>query len=268
MQLVSQPRRSELPPSRSELQFRRLLEKLPAAAYTCACEGVITVFNTRAVQLWGREPKLNDPVDRFCGSFKLFSADGTPIRHDQCWMALTLQENKEYNGEEIIVERPDGSRLTVLAHANPVYDELDKLAGAVNVLVDITDRKRNEDALREADRRKDEFLAILAHELRNPLAPIRNALQLLRLDGGNGATLEHARTLMERQLQQMVRLVDDLMDASRISCSKLELRIERVDLAAVVQSAVESSRPLIEAWGHELVISLPEQPIYLDADVT
>ena len=96
-------------------------------------------------------------------------------------MARCLQENKEYNGEEIVVERADGSRLTVLAHANPFHDDAGKLFGAVNVLMDITDRKRAEDALREADRRKSEFLATLAHELRNPLAPLRNGLQILRL---------------------------------------------------------------------------------------
>jgi PAS domain S-box-containing protein len=245
-----------------------MLEKLPAAAYTCDCDGLITYFNERAVQLWGREPKLNDPVDRFCGSFRLFTPDGSPIRHERCWMALTLLENKEYNGHEIVVERPDGSRLIVLANANPFHDDRGKLTGAVNVLVDITDRKRAEDALREADRKKDEFLAILAHELRNPLAPIRNALELLRLDGQNVATQEQARTVMGRQLQQMVRLVDDLLDVSRITRNQLVLRKERVDLAAVMQCAVESARPLIKAGGHDLAVTLPPQPVYLDADPT
>src|SRR5438477_2084039 len=89
--------------SRGDLEFRRLLEKLPAAAYTCDCLGLITYFNKHAARLWGREPRLNDPVDRFCGSFRLFSSDGFPIRHEQCWMARTLHENLEYNGHEILV---------------------------------------------------------------------------------------------------------------------------------------------------------------------
>src|SRR5262245_48085674 len=83
---------------RSDEEFRRLLDKLPAAAYTCDADGLITYFNHHAVELWGREPKLNDPVDRFCGSFRLFSPDGAPIKHDRCWMALALFEGKEYNG--------------------------------------------------------------------------------------------------------------------------------------------------------------------------
>ena len=127
------------------MQFRRLLEKLPAGAYTCDAEGLITYFNQLAVQLWGRTPKLNDPVDRFCGSFKLFSPDGSPIAHEQCWMALALKMDKEYNRREIVIERPDGQRLTTLAHANPIHDESGKLLGAVNVLVDITGRKEAEE---------------------------------------------------------------------------------------------------------------------------
>src|SRR5678815_4658480 len=100
----------------SAADFWKLLEVLPAAAYTCDPSGMITFFNERAASLWGRRPALNDPIDRFCGSFKLFGSDGEPIRHDRCWMALALQENAAYNGHEIVVERPSGDRLTALAH--------------------------------------------------------------------------------------------------------------------------------------------------------
>jgi two-component system sensor kinase FixL len=115
----------------SELHFRQLLDKLPAGAYTCDAAGLITYFNPHAVKLWGRAPKLNDPVDRFCGSFRLFGSDGSPLTHDACWMALALKEEREYNGHEIIVQRADGERLTVLAHANPIRDESGNVRGAV-----------------------------------------------------------------------------------------------------------------------------------------
>ncbi len=130
----------------SEMQFRQLLDKLPAGAYTCDANGLITYYNKFAVQAWGRTPQLNDTVDRFCGSFKLYARDGSPIAHEDCWMARALKTGQEFSGEEIIVERPDGSRLTVLAHASPIRDEAGRLLGAVNVLVDISDHQQAEEA--------------------------------------------------------------------------------------------------------------------------
>jgi signal transduction histidine kinase len=121
---------------------------------------------------------------------------------------------------------------------------------------------------READRRKDEFLATLAHELRNPLAPIRNGLKIMQLAPDDREAMERARAMMERQVQQMVRLIDDLLDLSRISLGKVELRKERVELAAVLQSALETSRPLIDRSGHDLTVSVPPEPVFVDADVT
>ena len=137
----------------SALHFQRLLEHLPAGAYTCDREGLITYCNHQAVQLWGRAPKLHDPTDRFCGSFKLFSPEGSPIAHDQCWMALALRLNKAFNGREIVIERPDGQRITVLAHANPMHDESGNLLGAVNVLVDISDRQRAAEVVQTSEKR-------------------------------------------------------------------------------------------------------------------
>ena len=121
-------------------------------------------------------------------------------------------------------------------------------------------------ALREADRKKDEFLAVLAHELRNPLAPLRNGLQVMKLAGGNAEAVEKSRTMMERQLEQMVRLVDDLLDVSRISRGKVELRRVRLDLADVLRQAVETSRPAVESGGHALTVTLPPEAVYVDAD--
>jgi len=128
-------------------------------------------------------------------------------------------------------------------------------------------RRETADALKEADRRKDEFLATLAHELRNPLAPIRNGLQIMRL-AQSPEVVERARGMMERQLQQMVRLIDDLLDLSRISRGKIELRKERADLASVVRIAVETSQPMIDQAGHRLTVHLPAAPVAVEADVT
>ncbi len=120
--------------------------------------------------------------------------------------------------------------------------------------------------LREADRRKDEFLATLAHELRNPLAPIRTGLHLLRITQPGSDSAEQARAMMERQLTHLIRLVDDLLEVSRISRGKIDLRRSPIELAAVVLSAVETTRPAIEAARHRLEISLPAQPLTVEAD--
>ncbi|HZO15260.1 MAG TPA: ATP-binding protein, partial [Polyangiaceae bacterium] len=122
--------------------------------------------------------------------------------------------------------------------------------------------------LKEADRRKDEFLAMLAHELRNPLAPIRNAVQIFRAKGPPGPELQWATEVIDRQVHQMTRLVDDLLDMSRITRGKIELRKELVELGTVVESAVEACRPLIETWGHRLTVTVPPRPIRLYADPT
>ncbi len=131
---------------------------------------------------------------------------------------------------------------------------------------DITERKRAENALRENDRRKDEFLAVLAHELRNPLAPIRNSLHILRLAAPQDPAAERVSEMMERQVNHMVRLVDDLMEVSRITGGQIELRKEPIEVAAIVRSAVETSRPLIDAGGHNLTLAIPPEPLTLNGD--
>lgn len=123
-------------------------------------------------------------------------------------------------------------------------------------------------SLQEADRRKDVFLATLAHELRNPLAPVRNAVQVLRLKGPPLPELEWARGVIDRQMQLMTTLIDDLLDISRIALNKLELRKELVCLTTVVQGAVETSKPLIDQHGHQLIVSIPPEPIPVEADLT
>lgn len=246
--------------------FRKLLDSLPVPTYTCDREGLITSYNERAVEAWGRTPRLNDPADRFCGAYRLYDTDGTLLPPDRCWMALALRGDSECRGGEIIVEREDGTRRTVMENICPLHDHAGELIGAVNVIEDITDLRLAEQALRDADRKKDDFLALLAHELRNPLAPLRNALHLLSLDNNTETSRKRAQGMMERQVEQMVRLLDDLMDAARIARGKLVLQKERIDITNVVLNAIEDVRPLIQQSGHRLEVKLPPGPIYVDGD--
>jgi PAS domain S-box-containing protein len=142
--------------------------------------------------------------------------------------------------------------------------EVEAVAGTTR---DVTDRKESELALAESDRKKDEFIALLAHELRNPLAPIRNGLQVVR-QARDSDVRHRAQQMMDRQLAHMVRLIDDLLDVSRISRNKLDLRKSRVTIAEIVESAVEAAQPAIDAAGHELVVTLPSRAVYLNADLT
>ena len=143
------------------------------------------------------------------------------------------------------------------SHPISVFDDREPDAGRL---------QRQIAQLLEQDQRKNEFLATLAHELRNPLSAMRNGLQLLRLSGDDPAMLLHARSILNRQVEQMVRLVDDLLDASRINSNRIELRKEWVELATMIKSAIETSRPAIEGAHHDLSVSLPAQPVLLDAD--
>jgi PAS domain S-box-containing protein len=157
--------------------------------------------------------------------------------------------------------RKDGSRWFALCSATRIADD-----EGVGYVIDITDRKRAEQALRDADRRKDEFLATLAHELRNPLAPISNAMHLLKATGEHRRRADRLVEMVQRQVRHIVRLVDDLLEVSRITRGKIELRRAPVDLADIVAAAREANRPLRERDFHRLHVALPAQPLMLDAD--
>jgi two-component system, chemotaxis family, CheB/CheR fusion protein len=398
----------------SEARYRTLFDLVPVAAYACDSGGVIQSFNQRAAELWGREPAVGDTDERFCGSYKMFRADGTFMPHDQCPMAEVVSGKlSEVRDAEVKIERPDGSWITAVVNIRPLKNRQGEVTGAINCFYDITERKqaeaaqarlaaivessddaivskdlngiitswnrgaeqlfgytpdeaigqvvtllippdrldeetailervrraetvdhydtvrrrkdgtlfdasitvspirdnqgkvvgaskiarniterrRGEEALRTADRNKSEFLAMLGHELRNPLAPIVASIEVLRRSqivdafGRTGrrhsetpddqtiatrldpsGSIDQALKVLARQVGQMVRLVDDLLDAARINRGKIDLRKERVDVSSVVLDAVEVARPLCEDLKHELTVTLPSDPVFLNAD--
>src|SRR4051812_21629818 len=178
--------------------------------------------------------------------------------------SAVISEAMQSLGNVTVLERP--TRVPALVSA--VQSALRSRLRQYQIRAYIEERERNAAALRAADKRKDVFLATLAHELRNPLAPMRTALEIMRIAPRNEAAGTQAQSVLERQLKQMTRLIDDLLDLSRISHGKLELRRETITLRAVVESAIEITRSAIESLGHQLETDLPREPIYINADPT
>jgi PAS domain S-box-containing protein len=377
-----------------ERRFREMIDALPAAIYTTDAEGRLTHFNQAAVEFSGNVPELG--TAKWCVTWKLFNADGTPLPHDECPMAISLKEGRAIRGAEAIAMRPDGTRRWFAPYPTPLHDEHGNLVAGINMLVDITERKAAENELlrktrqlsafletaaiglhrvgadgtilwaneaelqmlgytpeeyighqfssfhvdqdvaanllgclssgetvrdfkarlrckdgstktalidssvlwedgrfihtqcftrditeheraeelraaieaerREADQRKDEFLAMLAHELRNPLAPIANAVHLLRREANPSPLQTQARTVIERQTAQLTRLVNDLLEVSRITTGRIQFRHEWVAIAGIVECALATVEAMIEQAGHTLVVSVPPEPIWLHAD--
>jgi PAS domain S-box-containing protein len=245
----------------SEQRWRTMAEALPNLVWTDLPDGQCDWLSSQ----WGKY--TGTPEQELLGLRWLETVIHPDDRERTraCWQAACADQ-VDYD-LEYRIRRYDGAYHWFKTRGVPLRDARGQIVYWFGTCTDIEDFKWLEAALREADRRKDEFLAVLAHELRNPLAPLRNGLQVLRLSA-DPAAQEETREMMDRQLAQMVRLIDDLLDVSRISRNKLELRKARLPLAAVVENAVETARPLLDAKGHSLAVTLPPEPVYLDADLT
>ncbi len=296
---MCQPARETVPTERSEMtgplplsnQFlQALLENLQVGIVACDANGVLTLFNRATRQFHGL-PLEPVPADRWAEHYHLFEADGsTPMTMDRVPLFRALRGEKVE--EAIMVIAPTNAPArTLLASGQAFHDAEGTLLGALVSMHDITERalaqaalsQANKElearvalrtaeltesnaALAESDRRKSEFLAMLAHELRNPLAPLSYAVDMLASPRGEAANTDHVVSVMRRQLAQLIRLVDELLDISRISRGKVELRVEPVELGALIECAVEMSRPAIESASHALVLDMPSARIFFDAD--
>jgi PAS domain S-box-containing protein len=152
---ISERKRAEAALRESERRYRELMKAMPAAVYTCDAQGRITLYNEAAVALWGREPVVGE--DLWCGSWRVYRPDGTPLPVDECPMAITLREGRPAR-DEFVIERPDGTRRNILPYPEPLFDSSGQLIGAVNMLFDITDRKRAEEAVRDREERLQAIL--------------------------------------------------------------------------------------------------------------
>jgi PAS domain S-box-containing protein len=259
----------------SEERFHVLFDLGPVAIFSCDHEGVIQNYNRRAAELWGRESEGGEGGARNCGPLKLYQADGRPLPHEESPIVEVLKTGIVIKEAEFFIERPDGSDVPVAVTVAPLKNEQGETVGAITACYDITERRILEHSLVaraadlvQADRSKDEFLAMLAHELRNPLAPLRNAAEILRNTAADAHAREQAQSILTRQIENMSRMIDDLLDISRITEGKIDLRKQVVSLESMVRAAANVTRSGIEARGQELAITLPAEPVFLNADAT
>jgi PAS domain S-box-containing protein len=223
--------------------YRAFLEALAVAVYTTDADGRITYFNEAAVEFWGRRPRIGE---EWCGSLRLFHVDGTPLAHDQCPMAIALKEAREVRGWTAIAERPDGRRVAFQPYPTPLRDPNGGLVGAVNVLVDVTERVAGEQALRasaaalEASNAvKDEFLGLISHELRTPVTSIYGNAVLLTARLGDGRPEATMIRDIGDDADRLLRIVENLLQLTRLG-SGTKLDREPHILDRVVRAAVES----------------------------
>jgi len=195
--------------------LRSLFDQLPTAIYTCNSDGLITYFNPSAVKLWGRSPRILHPEDRYCGSYKLWSVDLTPMSHDRCWMARALKENRAYNQCELIIERPDGQRSYVLANANPIRAESGCLVGAANMLVDITERKLAETAVQRLEADLENSVRDRTESLEETIVELRRTLERVRTLRGLLTICVHCKSLRNEvgDWQSLESYLSQQMDA-------------------------------------------------------
>jgi PAS domain S-box-containing protein len=222
-------------------------------------DGIITSWNAGAQRLFGysAEEAIGQPM------LLIIPAER---QHEEPEILARLRRGEQVDHFETVRVRKDGTRLDISLTISPVRDTSGRIVGASKIARDITEDKRVHEELRLADRRKSEFLAMLAHELRNPLAPIQNTVEILARIGGEDGDLAPLAGVLQRQVNHMIRLVDDLLDVSRISSGKIKVLPSPVELAPIARQAVEATRPLAERKRHELVVELPQEPIRLHAD--
>ncbi|WP_169796560.1 CheR family methyltransferase [Chondromyces crocatus] len=258
---VTERKRAEQALRDSEERFRAMAETVPDILFTNRPDGWTDYANPRFYEYTGL------PAGTAVGA-----AWADSVHPDDRETRAELWREAVRTGQPFEMKyrlrAAEGTYRWFQARARPIHDHDGQIIKWFGACSDIEELVHTQAALKAEDRRKDEFLATLAHELRNPLAPIRNMVQILRAKEPSASELHLARSIIDRQVEHLTRLVDDLLDVSRITRGAIELRREVISLSAIIERAMETSRPIVEASRHELAVSLPQAPVHLDADAT
>jgi PAS domain S-box-containing protein len=246
----------------SELRLQLVVNGSGVAIWDSDLRTGHTYWNRRTFELFGYAPTDDGSVTMEMWRERLHPEDEPAVRQA---FERAIKGKSNFTVEHRII-RGEGDVVWVSAFGRYYYDERGEPIRFTGMNLDITERKRAQEELRAADRRKDEFLAVLAHELRNPLAPLRDSLRIFERSSIADPVLITARKIMQRQSGQMVRLIDDLLDVSRISRNRLELRKESTTIGEAIESALETARPALNAAGHRLHVQMPAEPLFVHAD--
>ncbi len=262
VQDVDERHRAQAALTESENRFRELTEAMPQIVWTTQSDGFVDYVNRRWTELTGFSLKDTRGKARWVEAIHPDDQEITLARfQDAVERGIIYESESRYRMR-------DGSYRWFLNRGLPVRGPHNRIVRWLGTCTDIDDQKRTQELLSQADRQKNEFLAMLAHELRNPLAPIRACAQMMGLMHLNDPRLEELSNTLERQTNHLARLVDDLLDVSRITQGRIELRKQRLRLDDVVKDAVATVQPLLDSRGHRLALELPRQPLWLDADPT
>ena len=264
-------RRDTVAARRQGDRYREFLEAVGVAVYTTDANGKITFFNKAASALWGRSPELGE---EWCGSWRIYRPDGTPLPHAECPMAIALKENREVRGTQAVAERPDGTRVSFVPYPTPLRNDQGALIGGVNVLVDITERTKAEDALvaaaeslRASNAVKDEFLGLVSHELRTPVTTIFGNARLLRDRGDRLA--EDARESMIADIahdsERLLGIIENMLLLTRLEAGP-QPELEPNVLPHVVRKAVDSFHR--RHPGRKVTMTAEPRHVIVEADRT
>jgi len=246
-------------------RLQAILDTIPAGLFIVEASGKVAVTNEEARRIWAGAVPLERLADY--GEYVGYWPDtGERLRPEEWPAAQALLHGRRTKGCVVDIERFDGTRGTIVFSGAPIQDEAGHTTGAVVAIQDISDLRAAQARLEESDRRKTEFIALLSHELRNPLAPIRNSIALLDGAPPGSPVATRAREILRRQTDHLVRLVDDLLDVNRITHGKIQVQLAPADLRELVRRAFQDARGLFDARGIELLLSEPAEPLWVAAD--